>query len=113
ARQMLVGLVPMQRPGVGYGRTVSGGGATVMVEDGASVEQRRLFNDWVLVHELVHTGMPYVRGGTWLMEGAATYIEPIIRARAGWKTEEEVWKEWVDNMPRGVSAFAAGLAKAS
>jgi hypothetical protein len=99
---------------VGYGRTVSGGGATVMVEVGSAVEPRRLFNDWVLVHELIHTGMPYVRGrGTWLMEGAATYIEPIIRARAGWKTEEEVWKEWVDNMPRGVAAFAAGLPNSS
>jgi len=114
AKQMLVGLVPMGRPGVGYGRTVSGGGATIMVEVGATVEPRRLFNDWVLVHELIHTGMPFIRGrGTWFMEGAATYIEPIIRARAGWKTEEEVWKEWVDNMPRGVAAFAAGLANAS
>jgi predicted metalloprotease with PDZ domain len=68
----------------------------------------------VLVHELIHTGMPFVRGrGTWLMEGAATYIEPIIRARAGWKSEDEVWKEWIDNMPRGVAAFAAGLTNAS
>ncbi len=106
AKQMLVGLVPVARPGVGYGRTVSGGGATVMVEVGAQVDQRHLFDAWVLVHELIHTGMPFVRGrGTWLMEGAATYIEPIIRARAGWKTEEEVWKEWVDNMPRGVAAL--------
>jgi hypothetical protein len=114
APQMLVGLVPMQRPGVGYGRTVSGGGPTVMVEVGANVEPRRLFNDWVLVHELIHTGMPYIRGrGTWMMEGAATYIEPIIRARAGWKTEEDVWKEWVDDMPRGVAAFAAGLSNSS
>ncbi len=114
ASHMLVGLVPMPRPGVGYGRTVSGGGATVMVEVGATVEPRRLFNDWVLVHELIHTGMPFIRGrGTWMMEGAATYIEPIIRARAGWKTEEEVWKEWIDNMPRGAATFGAGLTNAS
>ncbi len=114
AKQMLVGLVPVARPGVGYGRTVSGGGATVMVEVGAQVDRRRLFDAWVLVHELIHTGMPFIRGrGTWFMEGAATYIEPIIRARAGWKTEEEVWKEWVDDMPQGVRAFANGLANAS
>ena len=68
----------------------------------------------MLVHELIHTGMPFIRGrGTWFMEGAATYIEPIIRARAGWKTEEEVWKEWVDDMPQGARAFASGLANAS
>ncbi|MCX7364835.1 MAG: hypothetical protein NTV97_23780 [Alphaproteobacteria bacterium] len=100
--------------GVGFGRTVSGGGATVMVEVGVETDRRRLFNDWVLVHELVHTGMPYIRDrGTWLMEGAATYVEPIIRARAGWKTEEEVWMEWVKDMPQGAQALAAGLQNAS
>ena len=115
AKQMLVGLVPTAgKRGVGFGRTVSGGGATVMVEVGVETDRRRLFNDWVLVHELVHTGMPYIRGrATWLMEGAATYVEPIIRARAGWKTEEEVWMEWVKDMPQGAQALAAGLQNAS
>jgi len=96
---------------VGFGRTVSGGGATVAIAVGTPVDKRRLFNEWVLVHELIHTGMPYVMGrGTWLMEGAATYVEPIIRARAGWKTEDEVWHEWVMNMPRGAAVFGEGLA---
>lgn len=115
AKQALLGLVPAAaRRGVGFGRTVSGGGSTIMVEVGTDVDRRRLFNDWVLTHELIHTGMPYIRPrGTWLMEGAATYIEPIIRARAGWKSEEEVWREWVDNMPQGVDAFPTGLANAS
>ena len=91
---MLLGLVPVtRRRGVGYGRTEPGGGATVMVEVGPDIDQRGLFDDWVLIHELVHTGMPFVRGrATWFMEGAATYVEPIVRARAGWKTEEEVWR---------------------
>ena len=115
APQLLLGLVPTStKRGVGFGRTEAAGGATVMVEIGADVDQRRLFNDWVLVHELIHTAMPYVRGrATWFMEGAATYIEPIIRARAGWKTEEVVWKEWVDNMPQGMGVFAKGLSNAS
>ncbi len=115
AKQALVGLVPVtNRRAVGYGRTVPGGGVTVMVEVGTDVDRRRLFGDWVLTHELIHTGMPFIRGrGTWFMEGAATYVEPIIRARAGWKTEEEVWREWVDNMPKGVQAFSIGLANAS
>lgn len=115
AKQALVGLVPVaSRRGVGYGRTVPGGGVTVMVEVGTDVDRRRLFGDWVLTHELIHTGMPFIRNrGTWFMEGAATYVEPIIRARAGWKTEEEVWREWVDNMPKGVQAFSIGMANAS
>jgi hypothetical protein len=115
ARQMMVALVPMAgKRGVGYGRTVPGGGPTIMVEVAVDTDRRRLFDDWVLVHELVHTAMPFVLGRTtWFMEGAATYVEPVIRARAGWKTEEEVWKEWVDNMPRGTAVFAAGMATAA
>jgi hypothetical protein len=115
APQLLLGLVPMGgRHGVGFGRTEAAGGATVMVEVGTNVDQRQLFNDWVLVHELIHTGMPYIGGnGTWFMEGAATYVEPIIRARAGWKSEEAIWKEWLDNMPQGVEAFSKGLSNAS
>jgi hypothetical protein len=115
AKQMLLVLVSVpQRRGIGYGRTVPGGGPTVMIEVGADMDQRRLFDDWVLVHELIHTGMAFIRGrGTWFMEGAATYVEPIIRARAGWKTEQEVWREWVTNMPQGVAAFARGLGDAS
>jgi hypothetical protein len=119
ADHLLLGLVPMPgRRGVGYGRTEPGGGATVMVEVGLPVEQKLLFNDWVLVHELVHSAMPYFRGdfhgrATWFMEGAATYIEPIIRARAGWKAEADVWKEWIDNMPRNAGVFARGLGSAS
>ncbi len=114
ARQALLGLVPVtHRRGVGYGRSVPGGGVTVMVEVGTDADRRRLFDDWVLTHELIHTGMPFIRrGGTWFMEGAATYVEPIIRARAGWKTEEEVWREWVDNMPKGVQAFSSSMANA-
>jgi predicted metalloprotease with PDZ domain len=112
ADHMLIGLVPTPRPGVGFGRTQSGGGVTIMIEVGQAIDQRRLFDDWVLVHELIHSGMPYIRGrATWFMEGSATYIEPIIRARAGWKTEEEVWKEWVTEMPQGAGVFARGLAE--
>ena len=112
AEQMLVGLVPVPRAGVGFGRTQPGGGVTIMIEVGNSIDQRRLFNDWVLVHELIHSGMPFIRGrANWFMEGSATYIEPIIRARAGWKSEEEVWKEWVEHMPQGEAVFVRGLAE--
>ncbi|MBV8186605.1 MAG: hypothetical protein JO339_05145 [Alphaproteobacteria bacterium] len=115
AERALLALVPTDtRRGVGFGRAESGGGVSVMVEVGRDVDRRLLFNDWVLVHELIHTGMPYIRGrGSWLMEGAATYVEPIIRARAGWKSEEEVWREWLDNMPHGVAGFSHGLSRTS
>jgi hypothetical protein len=114
ADEMLVGLVPMPRNSVGFGRTQPGGGVTIMIEVGEAIDSRRLFNDWVLVHELIHSGMPFIRGrATWFMEGSATYIEPIIRARAGWKTEQEVWMEWLRDMPQGEAVFARGLSQAS
>lgn len=115
ARQSLVALVPTNaRRATGYGRTVSGGGPTVMVEVGLEVDRRRLFDDWVLVHEVIHTGMPYLRGrATWFMEGAATYIEPVLRARAGWISEADVWREWIGEMPQGAAVFAAGLGAAT
>lgn len=114
ADRLMLAIVPMDMArSVGFGRTVSGGGAAIMLEAGRQVDKRRLYDQWTLVHELIHTGMPYVEGrGIWLMEGAATYVEPIIRARAGWKTEDEVWKEWIENMPRGVAVFDAGLMNA-
>jgi hypothetical protein len=112
---MMVALVPNAgRTGVSFGRSVPGGGASVMVEIGTRVDRAKLYNDWVLVHELIHTGMPYIRGrAQWFMEGAATYVEPIIRARAGWKTEQEVWDEWIGNMPQGTLAFSIGLQNSS
>jgi hypothetical protein len=114
AKQSLLALVPTAgRDGVGYGRSVPGGGPTVMVEIGAKPSAKKLYNDWVLVHEWIHIGMPFVRGNaTWFMEGAATYVEPIVRARAGWKSETEVWDEWIANMPKGAPVFSIGLAKA-
>jgi hypothetical protein len=115
AKEMMLAMVPIaNRGGIGYGRTESGGGVTVMMELGTNVDPRRLYNEWVLVHELIHTGMPYLMGrASWFMEGAATYVEPIIRARAGWKAEEDVWQEWIERMPQGVSVFAAGLSTAT
>jgi hypothetical protein len=113
--RMLVAILPSPgRRGVGYGRTVPGGGATVMLQVGERSTRADLQDDWVLPHEFVHTGMPFIRGnGTWFMEGAATYVEPIMRARAGWKTEADVWREWVENMPRGLSALDSGMVGGS
>jgi len=114
-RHMLVAMLPSPgRRGVGYGRTVPGGGSTVMVQVGERSNRADLQNDWVLPHEFVHTGMPFLSGnGAWFMEGAATYVEPIVRARAGWKTEAEVWREWVENFPRGLSALDSGMVGGS
>lgn len=41
-------------------------------------------DDWVLVHEMVHTAFPALpREQRWLEEGLAVYVESVARMRAG------------------------------
>ncbi len=112
----LVIVLPVRRAAaVPYGRVLSEGGVTVLVLVGEQAKARVLYDEWVLVHEFVHLGSPYIRDtGAWLNEGFATYLEPIIRARAGWRTVESVWREWLLDMPRGFNAIGRdGLRRAS
>ncbi|HET6619491.1 MAG TPA: hypothetical protein VFG64_06090 [Dongiaceae bacterium] len=99
-------LVPSPRDGVPFGRVLSLGGAVVTVLVGEQATPRQLYDDWVLVHEFIHLGSPLMRdSGAWLNEGFATFYEPVLRARAGWKSEDDVWREWIGSMPRGMPAM--------
>lgn len=113
--QLMLGLVPYEgRSGLGIAHSAPGGGVTIAIELGATVELRRLYGQWGLIRELMRSGFPTITNrGAWLTEGVATYGYSIVRARAGWKREADVWKEWLDNMPRGAAAFTSGLANAS
>ena len=96
-----------------FGKVLSLAGASVVLVLGDRMKEAARKQDWVLVHELFHLGFPTFRGeGRWLGEGLATYYEPILRARAGWTTEPEVYKQFARNMPRGVPArgSSSGLA---
>jgi hypothetical protein len=110
----LVLLIPSPRGGVPFGRVLSLGGAVVTVLVGTQATPQDLYDDWVLVHEFIHLGSPLMRDtGAWLNEGIATFYEPVLRARAGWKSEDEVWREWISSMPRGMPAITGiGLENA-
>lgn len=114
AQHGLVILLPSPRGGVPFGRVLSLGGSVVTVLIGKSATPRDLYDDWVLVHEFLHLGTPMMRdAGPWLNEGIATFYEPVLRARAGWKSEDEVWREWISQMPRGLPAMTGiGLSNA-
>lgn len=102
----LVIVVPSDRRGVPFGRVMSLGGSVVTVLVGKQATAADLYDDWVLVHEFLHLGSPLMRDtGPWLNEGIATFYEPVLRARAGWKSEDEVWREWIGQMPRGMPAM--------
>lgn len=99
----LVALVPGRGPWVGGGRTLAGGGATVLLRLGDTAAPHHLAEDWVLVHELVHLGFPSVaRQHTWAEEGLATYVEPIARVRSGALDEREAWRGLFAGLPKGL-----------
>jgi len=57
----------------------------------------------VLVHELVHHGMPNLADEHhWMEEGLATYVEPIARAQAGELSVQTVWGDLVEGLPKGL-----------
>lgn len=97
-----------------FGKVLSLAGASVVLVVGDRMQAAARHHDWVLVHELFHLGFPTFRGeGRWLGEGLATYYEPILRARAGWTTEPEVYRQFARNMPRGIPSrgSSGGLAQ--
>lgn len=110
--RLLLVLVPQPgRAGVPYGRVIAGGGATMMIQVGERATEAALFEDWVLIHEFVHLGSPFVAREAWMTEGLATYFEPIIRYRAGRRSAESLWAEFARDMPRGRPAIETeGLA---
>ena len=68
-----------------------------------SFDENTLSNDWVMVHEMVHLSFPPVnRRHSWLLEGLATYVEPIVRVRAGMLNEEQGWKWLIKGTPQGL-----------
>ncbi len=88
---------------VTMGKSLSGGGASVLVHVGADVTPEDLTRDWVMTHELTHTAFPaQPRRRDWIEEGLATYVEPIARARIGQLGPEEVWRSYTWGMPQGL-----------
>jgi len=85
-----------------HGRTLGGGGATLMLYVGSDLTPAQLQRSWVPAHELTHLAFPTVsRRQLWIAEGMATYLEPIARARAGDLSAEKVWRDLVDGLPQG------------
>ena len=113
AERTLIAVIPAPgRSGIGFGRVMAGGGPSLMLRIGERSSLERLRGEWVLVHELLHVGTPYVLRAPWFMEGLATYAEPLLRARAGWLAPEDVWAEWTRDMPRGLADGRLNLRQA-
>ena len=99
----LVLLVVSRGRWVGSGRTLSGGGGTVLVRIGERAPPKAYRDDWVLVHEMIHLTFPSVaREQDWAEEGIATYAEPFARVRGGLLTAEDAWVGLAEGLPNGL-----------
>ncbi|HEY4367680.1 MAG TPA: hypothetical protein VGN07_10655 [Steroidobacteraceae bacterium] len=104
-------MVPVAGAGVRNGTTYGYRGTATKINIGTDTTERQLDNDWVLIHEMVHFAFPDTDDShLWFSEGQATYIESVARVQAGARPANEVWGEFVEQMPKGLpQAGDAGL----
>jgi hypothetical protein len=94
---------------IGEGRTMGEGGeASIRIVVGAATTPDDLSSNWELVHEMVHLAFPSMSGHAWIEEGIATYVEPLVRARAGLIDRDEIWRWLVWGLPRGWDGIRGG-----
>lgn len=96
-------IVPAAGSGIQGGTTWGFRGAASRIQIGHDTTEEQLARDWVLVHELVHHGLPNLDDDHhWMEEGLATYVEPIARTQAGELSVETVWGDMVKGLPQGL-----------
>jgi hypothetical protein len=87
------------RGGVTYG----GRSPSITIAVGRETDPRDLDRDWRLTHEMVHLAFPNLTtDDTWAEEGLATYVEPLARARLGTLSEDKVWWDLIEGLPKGL-----------
>ena len=88
------------RAGVHHGTTFPHGFTRIAVGPQTTVAD--LKRDWMMTHEMIHLAFPSMADSHhWIEEGIATYVEPVARAQAGQLGVDDVWGQWVRDMPQG------------
>jgi hypothetical protein len=105
--QALITVLPGSRGSQAvFGRVLPSSAPTLQVYTGRRFSRDSIRRDWVLLHEMLHLGFPPVLpGAKWLDEGLATYLDPLLRYRAGWIEEASLWGEFVRGLPRGLETL--------
>ncbi len=101
-REALIIIMPVPGDKVSFGMAVGNGGASVILFVGRHAGTTALAHDWILIHEFIHCAQPSLDSNDrWFKEGVATWLEPFIRARAGWIGEEDAWRGLLKGFPKG------------
>ena len=94
---------PFSGRGIKNGRTFGSNGGTIMIRVGNETTSREFQSDWVMTHEMVHLAFPSVTvQHHWIEEGIATYVEPIVRVRAGHLDASRMWADLIRDIPQGL-----------
>jgi hypothetical protein len=99
-------VIPVEgRGGMQGGTTwgvVDGFPAFIRLRIGTEISARELADDWVMTHELVHTGLADQPDDLhWLEEGIASYVEPIAKVQARQMDVAKMWAGMMDGMHNG------------
>jgi hypothetical protein len=102
--EVAIGIPIVDGDGVRGGRTEPGDVPNIMIRVGRSCSEDELMRgDWVMVHEMIHTAFPWMDGAhNWAAEGIAVYVESIARVQAGHLPAEQIWRDFVRDMPKGL-----------
>jgi hypothetical protein len=78
-------------------------GPAIKIALGHAVDEADLERDWIMAHEMVHLGFPFMPDEHgWAAEGIATYVEPLARIRVGQLRAEKMWNDLMDGLPKGL-----------
>ena len=98
-------IVPVAGRGVQGGQAFGYRGPAIRLMVGMASRAADLKADWKGVHEMVHLALPDVaQAQLWLAEGLAVYVESIARVQAGDLTEQKIWGDFLQDMPKGLPA---------
>src|SRR5262245_55009750 len=88
--------------GIRGGVTYGGRSPSITMAVGRETGLRDLDRDWRLTHEMVHLAFPNLTtDDSWAEEGLATYVEPLARTRLGTLSEDKVWWDLIEGLPKG------------
>jgi hypothetical protein len=88
-----------------FGHTGRSGGASIVLFMPTDLERDELRADWIAIHEFSHLWHPFIdRGDAWLSEGLATYLQEVLRVRAGLLPAAEAWQRLYEGARLGRGA---------
>jgi hypothetical protein len=91
--------------GFRFGHTGRSGGASIVLFLPDDVGLESLRADWIAIHEFSHLVHPFVqREDAWLSEGLATYLQEVLRVRAGMLRADDAWRRLYEGAALGRDA---------